>query len=111
LGGFGIAWFGMAGNFFLNGLSFLAVIGGLAKMHYPAQSPVSEGSWWGRLKDGFRYTFSDKRLAELVALTCVAGLAGISYLSFIPVFARNILGVGERGLGILMAFSGLGAFF
>lgn len=111
LGGFGIAWFGMAGNFFLNGLSFLAVIGALAKMHYPAQSPISEGSWVGRLKEGLRYTFEDARLRVLVFVTCVAGLTGICYLSFVPVFARNILGVGERGLGILMAFSGLGAFF
>jgi predicted MFS family arabinose efflux permease len=28
-----------------------------------------------------------------------------------PVFAMNVLHVGERGLGILMAFSGLGSFF
>jgi predicted MFS family arabinose efflux permease len=43
-------------------------------------------------------------------LVCVTALLGIPYFSFMPVFAMNVLHVGERGLGILMAFSGLGSF-
>ncbi|MBI2681720.1 MAG: MFS transporter, partial [Acidobacteriales bacterium] len=40
VGGFAMELFGMAGNFFLNGLSFLAVIIALRNMHCPATSPI-----------------------------------------------------------------------
>ena len=110
VGGFAMAWMGASGNFFLNGLSFLAVIFALWQMHYPAQTAVPEGSWWKRLLDGFRYVFGDPRPKVLVLQVAVCGLLGIPYLSFIPFFARDILHRDARGLGLLMAFSGLGAF-
>ena len=111
LGGFGMAWLGIAGNFFLNGLSFIAVIFALRRMHYPAQTAIPEGSLWTRLREGFGQVFKDSRMRVLVQLVCIGALLAMPYFSFIPVFARDILHVGERGLGLLMAFSGLGAFF
>jgi MFS family permease len=111
IGGFSMAWFGVAGNFMLNGISFLAVIIALSRMHYPAQTAIPSGSLWERMRDGFRYVAHDPHLRVLVQLVCIGSLLAIPYFSFIPVFARDILHVGERGLGLLMAFSGLGAFF
>jgi len=110
IGGLTMAWVGMAGNFFLNGLSFLAVIYALYKMHYPAQTGVSEGSLWQRLGEGFRHVFGRSDTNIMVWVVCVAALLGIPYLSFMPYFARDVLHVEEKGLGLLMAFSGLGAF-
>ncbi len=111
VGGFAMAWFGASGNFFLNGLSFVAVIIALWQMHYPAQSAIPEGSLWTRMEEGFRYVFGDARTSSLVLLVCAGGLLGVPYLSFIPYFARDILQRDARGLGLLMAGSGLGAFF
>jgi MFS family permease len=110
VGGFAMAWFGVAGNFLLNGISFLAVIIALTRMHYPAQSAIPRGSLWDRMREGFRSVTRDPHMRVLVQLVCVASLLAIPYFSFIPVFARDVLHVGERGLGVLMAFSGLGAF-
>lgn len=111
IGGFAMAWLGASGNFFLNGLSFVAVIGALMRIHYPAQSPIPEASWWARLTEGFRYVFGNPKTNVLVLLVCAGGLLGVPYLSFVPYFARDILQRDARGLGLLMAASGLGAFF
>ncbi|HUS18095.1 MAG TPA: MFS transporter [Terriglobales bacterium] len=111
IGGFAMAWFGVSGNFFLNGLSFVAVIFALWHMHYPAQSAIPETSFWARLAEGFRYVFGNPKTNVLVLLVSAGGLLGVPYLSFVPYFARDILQRDARGLGLLMAASGLGAFF
>jgi MFS family permease len=46
----------------------------------------------------------------LVTLVGVVSILGFPYLIFMPMFARDILHVGETGLGLLMAASGVGAF-
>lgn len=111
LGGFAMAGLGVAGNFFLNGVSFLAVIFALRKIHYPPPEP-DDGSatMWQKLADGFRYVYERQEMMTLITLVGLASTFGIPYLMFIPLFARDILHVRETGLGLLMAFSGLGAF-
>jgi MFS family permease len=111
VGGFFMAWFGPAGNFALNALSFLALVIALAQLR-PMDEGISddESTLWDKLKAGFRYVWRRPSMRLLVMLVCVAALLGIPYFSFMPVFAMNVLHVGERGLGILMAFSGLGSF-
>jgi MFS family permease len=115
LGGFAMALFGggsvgAAGNFFLNGLSFLAVIVALTQIRYPARGAPQEGHLWDKLKQGFVYVFSHKHMAPLVVLTAISSLLAIPYLVFVPFFARDVLHSGEPGLGLLMACSGAGAF-
>jgi len=110
IGGFSMAIFGSGGNFLLNGLSFLALIIALMQVKLPEMVVPHETDFWIKLKEGFRYTLADRRLRELIEVVIVGSLFGVPYLSFVPYFARDVLHVGERGLGILMAFSGLGAF-
>ncbi len=111
LGGFAMAWFGVAGNFFLNGVSFLAVLFALRRIEYPPPATVEDSSGlMQKLSDGFRYVIENREMLSLVTLVGLASILGLPYLIFMPMFARDILHVGERGLGLLMAFSGLGAF-
>ncbi|HZE25060.1 MAG TPA: MFS transporter [Blattabacteriaceae bacterium] len=134
LGGFAMAIFGVAGNFFLNGLSFLAVLIALTRIRYiepvlpqadhfvPPQadhskvpgeghlSPPRAGRLWEKLKQGFIYAFSHSSMSSLILLVAIGSLLAIPYLTFVPYFARDVLGSGARGLGILMACSGAGAF-
>jgi MFS family permease len=142
LGGFAMAIFGVAGNFFLNGLSFLAVLIALTRIRYtepvlpqadhfvppqadrsvPLQadhfkapreghlSPPRAGRLWEKLKQGFIYAFSHSSMSSLILLVAIGSLLAIPYLTFVPYFARDVLGTGEPGLGILMACSGAGAF-
>jgi MFS family permease len=110
VGGFAIAWFGIAGNFFLNGLSFFAVLLALRRIRYPAVRRGEGESFWRGLSDGFRYLWKRREMSTLVLLTALVSTLGFPFIIFIPLFARDILGADERGLGFLMACSGLGAF-
>jgi MFS family permease len=111
LGGLTMALVGVAGNFFLNGLSFLAVIFVLTRIRYPDRDAPPEGKLWAKLKQGFAYAFHHQLMGPLVILTAIASLLGVPYLVFVPYFARDVLHSDERGLGLLMACSGLGSFF
>ena len=56
LGGYAMATVGMAGNFFLNGLSFLAVLFALVRIEYPEQEPPTPAGLAGRAcAQGFGY--------------------------------------------------------
>ncbi len=110
LGGYAMVWFGIAGNFLLNGLSFLAVIFALFRIRYPQPRYAAQGSIWRSLADGFHYVRQHQVMFALVALVGSASLLLFPFLTFIPFFAKMVLHVGERGLGLLMACSGIGAF-
>lgn len=110
LGGFAMAIFGVAGNFFLNGLSFLAVLIALTRIRYAEPAAPAEGHLWEKLKQGFSYVFRHSAMSSLVLLVAIGSLLAIPYLTFVPYFARDVLGSDEPGLGVLMACSGAGAF-
>jgi MFS family permease len=110
LGGFAMALVGVAGNFFLNGLSFLAVLIALTRIRYAEPALPREGRLWEKMKQGFAYVFRHAEMSSLVLLVAIGSLLAIPYLTFVPYFARDVLGTGEPGLGLLMACSGAGAF-
>jgi MFS family permease len=110
LGGFAMALFGVAGNFFLNGLSFLAVLVALTRIRYIEPAAPPEGHLWEKLKQGFVYVFKNPAMSSLVLLVAISSLLAIPYLTFVPYFARDVLASDEPGLGVLMACSGAGAF-
>lgn len=110
LGGFAMAWFGVAGNFFLNGLSFLAVLIALGRIRNIPPPTENSARMLDQLSDGFRYVFAHREMTSLITLVGVASILGFPYLIFMPMFARDLLHVGQTGLGLLMAASGVGAF-
>jgi len=59
--------------------------------------------------DGFGYVLRQPLILGLLSLMAVTGLFGTPYINLMPVFARDVLVVGERGLGFLMAAVGVGA--
>ncbi|MGC1463203.1 MAG: MFS transporter [Terracidiphilus sp.] len=109
LGGYAMAAVGMAGNFFLNGVSFLAVLWALTRIRYPEQEQRSHPSFLISLRAGFGYLRGQPQMLVLVWMTGVTSLLAIPFLTFIPFFAKVQLHTGESGLGWLLAASGLGA--
>lgn len=110
-GGYAMAWLGIAGNFFLNGLSFLAVIFAIGRIRYPREPEPPHESILSSLRAGLEYVYSMKQMWALVVLALTISVFVMPFTTFVPYFAKNILHVGERGLGLLMACSGIGAFF
>lgn len=109
LGGYAMAAVGVAGNFFLNGVSFLAVLWSLTRIEYPEDAAPRRESVWASLRAGFRYIHHERQMYVLLWMTAVFSFLGFPFLSFIPYFAKIQLNAGERGLGWLLACSGLGA--
>jgi MFS family permease len=109
LGGYAMMAFGVAGNFFLNGVSFLAVLWALTRIRYPDEKPPRHESMWASLRGGFRYLHGEREMRILVWMTVIVSLLGIPFLTFIPYFAKVQLNAGESGLGWLLAGSGAGA--
>ncbi len=110
LGGFAMSLVGAAGNFFLNGLSFLAVIIALSQIRSERRNPAGEGHLWDKLKQGFTYVFNRGEMLSLIMVIAICSFLAIPFITFVPYFARDVLHADERGLGILMACSGAGAF-
>jgi MFS family permease len=109
LGGYAMAWIGMAGNFFLNAISFLAVLWPLHKMSYPEEKGQRHEGVFRSLRDGIAYVRNFPEMTAVVLLIMSASLLLLPFITFIPYFARDVLHAGERGLGLLMACSGVGA--
>lgn len=109
LGGYAMALIGVAGNFFLNGVSFLAVIWAIARIKYPAETPPRRESMLTSLGAGLRYVRHHPQMYVLVVMMAVSSLLSIPFLTFIPYFARVQLHTGAAGLGWLLAALGLGA--
>ncbi len=110
LGGFAMAWFGVQGNFLLNALSFVAVLVALTRISYPPLYAAEKNTMWEDLKEGLWYVFDRRDLFTLLSMTAVASVLVIPYITFVPLFAKQILHLDERGFGLLMAANGGGAF-
>jgi len=103
---------GLAACFYINAVSFLAVILGLMKMRFrPEEIKTSPGTGFKKeFTEGLRYIFNDSRIYTLILSSGIISFFGFPYVTFLPVYARDILKTGATGLGILMGCAGAGAF-
>jgi MFS family permease len=96
--------------FFLNGVSYLAVLAGLLLMHPKPQPDRPKGETpLGRIVEGFVFVARTAPIRTILLLLGLVSLAGVPYSVLMPIFADRILHAGARGLGILMGASGCGA--
>ena len=110
IAGFAIAWIGEGWCFFLNGVSFLAVIIALLAMRLtPVERRPSTESPLRSLMQGFRFAMSDVPIRSALLLLSWLSLLGLQYSVFLPIFADHLLHGGARGLGLLMSAAGVGA--
>jgi MFS family permease len=101
---------GVGTCFFLNGVSYIAVIGSLVAMRLPPFQPRPiESSAWGGFREVLDFLRVDRRVRTLVMLTSVLSIFGFPYLVMMPVFARDVLHVQAGGYGALTAAVGVGA--
>jgi MFS family permease len=102
---------GLAGNFFLNAASFLAVLVSLSILRVTNEPGMASGQRRGSLffsvGEALRAVRADVVLPTIILVYGALLLAGPSSALLLPVFATKVLGVGARGLGLL--FSALGS--
>lgn len=109
LGGVLITLVGTAGVFFLNGLSFIILIVTLAMMTIPPFVSRMQKNILASIAEGLSYLRGHEVLRTLVVLALVPMLLGMPYMTLLPIFADKVLGIGNEGYGILVAFTGIGA--
>ena len=105
-----VATVGEGWCFFINAVSYIAVLFGLLLMKITIQVHVTvPGSTLAGIVEGFRYVRHTRSVRALLLLIAIVSLMGVPYMVLMPIFADEVLGTGARGLGLLMAAAGCGA--
>ena len=105
------ATIGVAGVFWITTFGQLVTGITLLLMHWQYEGPAEAQkgrNFRGDLIDGFKYIRGESVLVGLVLIGAAATLFGAATQFLMPFFARDILGVGAQGLGMLLLFSSLG---
>ncbi|MEO8224642.1 MAG: MFS transporter, partial [Gammaproteobacteria bacterium] len=104
-----IATVGLAACFFVNAGSYLAVIASLLAMRLaprllPPRVPALQA-----MREGFGYIFGNRWPRAIVTIIATFAVFGFSFMTMMPVFARDALGLDAAGYGALLSSVGGGA--
>ncbi len=109
LAGFVIAGFNIEMCFYLNALSYVPLLWVISRTKFPPMEQRQERSMRADLVEGFHYVWQHRTILLLISIVAIVSMFGLPYLVMMPEFARNVLKVGPKGLGYLVAAAGLGA--
>jgi len=109
LAGAMIAGVGMAWCFLLNGISYVAVIGGLLAMRSSELRPNRAPRERGAIREGFRYVWRTEALRRPLVLMSVLYLFAFNYYVIMPLFAERTFGGDAGTLGLLLSLMGVGS--
>lgn len=119
IAGLAITAVGIAACFYINAASFLAAIIALLMIKGRKEEvPQTENERFRGinistlrkdLSEGLRFVRNKRDIFRMMLLVATFSLFGIPFVTFLPVFAEDILMVGPRGLGFLAGASGVGA--
>jgi len=105
-----ISWVGEGWCFFIDAVSYLAVIASLLLMHVAvSQRPRAEASVTREIREGYRYVAGFTPIRSVLLLLALVSLLGFPYTVLMPIMAAQVLHGGAHTLGFLMAASGVGA--
>jgi len=104
-----IARYGIAWCFGINALSYLAVLASLAFIRLPRLALAPPARPLHALGEAIAHVRGHPLSAALMQVTGVYSLLGIPVLTLLPVLARDVLGLGAGGYGVLMTCVGVGA--
>jgi len=110
LGGILIPWIGVGGCYvvfaatlLISGLEFLLIRLNDKRRTSPEQNFMRE------LKEGFQYVWNSPVILSSIIAAYTFSVFIVTYQRFLPVFAKEVLDVGPKGFGLLMAAPGIGA--
>lgn len=103
---------GIEACFFINSISFAAVVFSLFFIH-PNESEKSvkkEESIMKNIAEGLKYIYTKKILLATILIMGVVGTFAMNFNVLVPVFSVQSLGQSETGYGLLMSCMGMGSF-
>jgi predicted MFS family arabinose efflux permease len=109
LGGLALKYVGSAWCFGLNGLSFIAVIISLSRLHINFKPARTGESILTSMKQGFRFIRTQGAMGTLILIAfCMTALA-IPMITFLPVFAKDVFRKDAMTYTLFLVASGLGS--
>jgi len=109
IAGLTIAYLGLPACFYLNAVSFVAVIVALSMIKTKGEIKTASKGFFKDFFEGFHFMKSQRDILYIIILIAVFSLFGIPFTSFLPVFAEEIFNAGPKGLGFLVSATGFGA--
>jgi len=110
IGGVALAYGGYAFPFFINAAGFIGMLLALASMRLPSRqtdTASSPTSLWHGMTSGLDFVWRNPLLKVALGLEIVSGLFGHN-VALITVIARDAIGTGPEGLGLLLSALGAG---
>jgi Na+/melibiose symporter-like transporter len=107
-----ISWVGVSGQYLV--IAVVYVIGGTILMltRSSGQAAVSASqSVWQNLKGTFHILRTNRILLILMILAAVTEVLGFTHQTLLPVFSRDVLGLGSAGFGMMSAVRQAGGLF
>ena len=109
IAGIAIANLGIPACFYLNALSFAAVIVALYRIETRGQGSGKSEGLIADFRKGIVFIKEQREIKDVFLLIAVFSIMGLPYISLLPVFAAEVFHSGPRGLGFLVGASGIGA--
>jgi MFS family permease len=112
LAGWVMGALGVAPAFWLNGISFLAVIATLVAIRSnQVQRASVDTRPLSQFVDGLKFIRSQPRIQDLMIVTAFATFFGIATMLIMPAFAAQVLHGDAKTYGAIMGANGAGALF
>ena len=110
LGAVIISVWSVAGAFYINAASFLAVIAALLMIRArPVTAPMQASSTRAHIMEGFSYLRANLWAVKLLTILMLEAIFGISVVVLLPAISSDVLHGGSLLYGFLVGAIGLGA--
>jgi predicted MFS family arabinose efflux permease len=105
-----IGQLGVVPAFLINAAGFVVVIGSLVTMTIEGRPAArSLAGVFADIGEGLRYALATPRIRVILGLLLIVSLCVFNFSVYVPLLARDVLGLGPEGFGFLMAALGVGA--
>ncbi len=109
LGGVMILWIGIGGCYATFAVTLIVAGVGMLFLRTNKEPSIKrEENFLREFKEGFQYVWHAPVILSSIVAAYTFAIFIVTYQSFLPVFAKEVLNVGPEGLGLLMAAPGLG---
>ena len=110
IGGLLIARVGVPYAFVLNAIGLLVVVGALLTLRARGTAPARRGTTMlQEIGEGLGYAARTPVIRMILGLLLVVSITVFNFTVYVPLLARQVLGLGAEGFGFLMAALGVGA--
>jgi MFS family permease len=109
IGGFLIAAAGAPTTFLVSAAAVSTMIAVLFLVRPTHSDARSHGSLLDNFTESLRYIRANEAFAKAIAAALLNATLAMGFIHMLPVFAKDVLQVDSRGLGILVSAAGVGA--